>query len=189
MTVDGKPPRRSAGAGPILAIIALLATIGTVAAAIAYRRNVARAARYAVDPSCQAPLVVGSPSAPNALCTTEPATITAQWVHRNRGSRYYRLAMHSDGRAIDSVEVKGANAKAIWNALPVGSAVTVQRFTDVKPDQRRVTLVTTGGLSALTAWNPAWQEKNTKTGMWFLGIIALLSAAALVRLRARRGMS
>jgi hypothetical protein len=164
----------------MLAVIALLATIGAVAAGIAYRKNMSRAARYAADPSCQSSLIVAQGS-----CTTEPATITAQWIKKNRGSRYYRLAMRTTG-SIDSVELKGANDKAVWNASPVGSLITAQRFAYPETERPRVTLIAVNSLSALTAWNPAWQEKNTKVGMWFLGIIALLSSAMTVARVLRR---
>jgi hypothetical protein len=184
--VDGKRSQRSIGAGLMLMVIAVLATIGTVAIGISYRNNEQRAARYAADPSCQSSLVVRSPAAPVGLCTTELATITALWLHRNRGTRYYRLAMLTTSRVIDSLDLKGENDKAVWNAARVGSSITVQRFAYPATERRRVTLVAVNGLNAQTAWNPAWQEKNAKVGMWFCGIAALLSMAGLLLVRARR---
>lgn len=187
VTAGGRPRRRNAGAIPILAVCAVLATVGAVAAGIAHRNNTERAAQYAADPSCRASLgMKPSSAAVDGRCTIEFATVTVRYVHTYRRSRSYRLGLETSDGAVDSIELKGPDDKVIWDASPVRSAIVVQRFTDRGPGKRHVTLVTSNGLQARTAWNPAWQTMNTEIGMWFLGMAALVCTLALLWLRARR---
>lgn len=177
--------RRAANAAPFLAIIAVLASAGAIAAGMSRQHNAMRAARYASDPSCRTSLFQNSSNSPKGLCSSESATVAARWVHSYRGSHYYRLALRASDGIVDSIEAKGRNDKAIWIAAPVGAAVTVRRFTENGLTKRHVTLVAAGGLDAQTQWNPAWEANDAELGGWFLAIVALLSTAGLVWTRAR----
>ena len=172
--------RRPRGAIPIVAVIAVLSTAGAIGAEIAHRNNAARASRYAQDPSCRASLVTtGNTISSRASCTGEDATVTAQYIHSYRSSHYYRLGLRTADGMIDSVEMTGPAAVALWRALPVGSVATVQRFAHDAASTRHVTLVRVGALEGRTEWNPAWQEGNTLLGVWFLGLIAMASCITL----------
>ena len=177
MRVPGGGARqRGNGATLLLAICAVLATIGAAAAEVARRHNVARAAAYAGDASCGALAV----AAPGGLCTTELAVVTGHYVHTYRSSHYYRLVLRTADGAADSIELKGTPHKSLWDASPIGSRLSVQRFAGDGPAKRHVTLVRAIGLEARTEWNPAWQQGNTEVGVWFLGGLAVVFGIVLL---------
>jgi hypothetical protein len=190
VTLPGtSPSQRRPRQGPtiLLAMCAVLSAGGTAFAAIAARQNAHRAERYAADPVCHvAPSLGQLDTLPPSPCMVAVAMVTAQYVHTNRGARYYRLALRTADGVVDSIEAKGANDKAIWGALPVGSRVAVQRFLDDGARLPHVTIVAVNGLSARTEWNPAWQAGNTQFGVWFMGIATLVCGIALVWVRRRR---
>ena len=178
--------RTSSGAVPMLAVVAVLATAGAIAAGIGYRHNSHRAARYAADSGCTAPAEVTPPTSSNGLCATESATVEARWIHTYRSSHYYRLAVRSADGVVDSIELHGSNDKAIWMATPIGSAVMVRRFSEEASPKQHVTLVATKGLVAQTLWDPEWENRDREFGIWFLSIVAVVCSAGLYRIRARR---
>lgn len=180
ITVGSVRSRKPRGAMPIVALIAVLSTVGTIGAEVAHRNNAARASRYAQDPSCRESLATpGSTISSRASCTGEDATVTAQYIHTYRSSHYYRLGLRTADGMIDSVEMTGPATVALWRALPVGSVARVQRFSHDAASPRHVTLVRVGTLEGRTEWNPLWQEGNTLLGVWFLGLVAMASCIAL----------
>ena len=178
--------RPTAGAGPILLVIAVLATIGTFAALLAHHNNAARVAAFRADPTCRQDRLSVAPGAPVMSCTIATATIASRWIHRYKGSRYYRLAVQPAGGGTDSVELKGSRDKSVWNLATPGSVATVTLFTESPTARRRVTRVTTSTLTAITSWNPEWRDTDSQLGVWFLGITAAACMMALAWIRWRR---
>ena len=182
----GGPRRRVSGLVPILAIIAVLATGGAIAAKVSHAHNLLRLALFQADPLCGAASAEAERAASTRVCTVGPATVSARWVHVYKGSRYFRLALAVPDGAIDSVELKGATEKAAWNAATPGSPATITRFVEALDTKPHVTRVTAGGLTATTSWSPEWRNRDTDIGIWFLGLTAGACIVALLWIRARR---
>ena len=178
--------RTAVGSGPILLVIAVLATVGTLAALLAHRNNAARLAAFRGDPTCTQGGLSAVPGAPGRSCSIVTATIASRWIHRYKGSRYYRLAVQPAGGGTDSVELKGPTDKSVWNMATPASVATVTLFTESPTARRRVTRVSTSTLTAITSWNPEWRDTDSEFGVWFLGITALACTVALLRIRSRR---
>ena len=172
-------PRRSVGAGPILRVIAVLSTTAAIAAWISGNRNAARAARYSEDPGCQSSLAEMRAAASTSACSVEPATVIDRYIHTYKGSHYYRYVMRTADGVADTVELQGTATKTLWDALPIGAIVPVQRYTDTAPGKRHVTALAAQGRAAQTWWNPAWLQRDRTLGTWFFGITAALSVLAL----------
>ena len=113
----------------VIAIVAVLSTIGAIAAGVANGDNSARVARFDADPGCRAPLNRAVPFTPPSMCSNDDATVVAQYVYSQHNSRYYRLALRQSDGAAHSIETERRPAQALGALAPVGTLVRVQRFT------------------------------------------------------------
>jgi hypothetical protein len=182
-------PRKRGNPTVVSALVAALALFGAVAAGVAQHRNAARAARFRGDAGCVAPLT--APLSPSiSACRVDVAQVANRWISWRSKSRVLNVALRaaSDG-FVDSVELKGLDARRLWDSAPVGASVLVQRFTD--SNRSHITVVQSSRLVSRTEWNPVWRENDAMVGMVFSSAIGLVALVALVvsRARARRAAS
>jgi hypothetical protein len=169
----------------LLAILAALAALGAVAADIVHRSNVARVAHYQDDALCWAPLsapieVKGSP------CRVETAEVTARWIALDHGTTSMHLAIRTTDGLADSVELKGADNRDLWDGSVVGTSLLVQRFKEPFARRHHVTVVQNNGLVSRTQWNPTWRVDDAALGTTVCAVIAVAALIALLGMRVRR---
>ena len=175
------PPKRSPW---LYAIVSAFCAFWAVVAAVLNVDNRARLELYQRDRSCRAPLT--SPAAENgSLCSAGYARVVDRWVTWHKSTGYYHLGLTAPDGAIDTVELKGAWRRTMWDMSPMGASLLVQRFRQPLDRRPRVTLVRTRRSVARTEWNPAWHADDTMRGVVFLGGVAVVALIAFVRQRAK----
>lgn len=174
----------------LFAIFAVLGFGGAIAAYVAHRANTARVAAYHADRHCATPLtaedVHASMIEPAGACTLSRATTTAKWIHSYKGSKYYRLAVTTPGGQIDSVELKGDNARLTWDVASAGNMLFAESFVDPATRARHVTAVRGGSAAVPTGWNPDYRAKDTMVGVVFLTLLGIGGAIGAIVSRMRR---
>jgi len=90
----------------------------------------------------------------------------------------YNVAVRTSDGFVDSVELKGTDARALWDATPIGASVLVQRLTE--STRSHVTVVEKDGLVSRTEWNPAWRQDDAMVGVVFLSAVAAIAIIALI---------
>jgi hypothetical protein len=177
------PPKRSRGSSALYAVIAGCCAFGAAVAAVLYVGNRSRLQAYQADALCRAALI--SPAVrEGSACSVDYARIVDRWVSWHRSTGYYYLGLRAPDGGIDSVELKGAWRKNMWDMSPMGASLLVQRYQEAHWGRRRVTLVRTPRAIARTQWNPAWHADDTMGGVVFMSGAALIALIAFVRKRA-----
>lgn len=174
----------------VWAILAGASGIGVIAAGLAYGTNRPRLDRYQHDAVCSAPLA-SPPDTNDSACTVETAYVARRWSRSYRSSHSYYLAVVTSDAIVDSMELKGAVRRILWDATDNGQEVLVQRFRDPTVRKVHITLVQADGVISSTAWNPITRNQNALAGIAVFSVttVGALLVVALVRVRKRRALA
>jgi hypothetical protein len=152
----------------IFALLCILCAVGVAAAWKSFNDNEPRLVAYGADAGCGKDLrqPASSPS-----CTVERATVSAHWRRSRRGSDYYHATIATADGAAEQVQLKGRRLRAVWDAMPVGSSVMAERFSDpARGAPRHVTAVRAADRVVQTSWNPAYRKRDSVAGLIALSI-------------------
>src|SRR5215472_3594311 len=85
VTRRSQPPKYSWGTDLLLWMLAIVSTVGAIAAGVVHSTNAERLTRYEHDLTCSAPLTAPGVRAAGA-CSVEQSQVTARWIHARRSS-------------------------------------------------------------------------------------------------------